>query len=745
MYVVPDTYMTAIQQPVQVSKMKGAISEVDEYGRFDDLVEFTDKDILSGTFILTNQCSDGNYVQIGTVYVGELTCTFIIDESDEHGLSSIGRNNWIGKVVKPVYQQQLGDNSFFDIKLGVFTITSAEWTSEGIAITAYDNMMKFDKDYPINNDTGGRATNTPWWWLNGMCYECKVELANTEEEISAFENGTEELTLFTTDNVYSFRDLLHWLSQAMGCFATIDRDGRLILKTYSRDPVDTIDSKHRFKGGQFAPYKTRYDGVELFDLIQGDWVSHGTYDSIYSLYDNPFLQTENSEDRSRWLSGIISALSNIDYVPFKVSMIGNPMYWLGDVIKFTEGLAGDESLCCITKFTFNYHKEYVMEGAGHNPNYVLKSGNNGMQKGYDSAPTQGSTRSVTSGGIYEALQNAGSGSGGDNGVGQKTDEGGEIFNHYPGDNTNIFYNKATANYAHAEGTQTTASGTGSHAEGYGAKAIGTASHAEGYATEASGGYSHAEGMRSQATSYYTHAGGWGTIADEPQMTAMGAYNKAHSNNNTYSTLLVVGNGMDGSRANAFRVDYIGHVYGKGSFNSSGADYAEYFEWLDGNPDNEDRVGYFVTLQDKMITKAKAGDYILGIVSGQPCIIGNSDEDWLGRWEHDEFNRFIMEEVDIPIVDEEGNETGEIIHTQRAKANPNYDSEREYIERKDRPEWDAVGMVGVLSVRDDGTCEVNGYAAVADDGTATRAEKYISGQTYRVVKRITNNVVEVIFR
>ena len=38
------------------------------------------------------------------------------------------------------------------------------------------------------------------------------------------------------------------------------------------------------------------------------------------------------------------------------------------------------------------------------------------------------------------------------------------------------------------------------------------------------------------------------------------------------------------------------VYGTGAFNASGADYAELFEWADGNPDHQDRAGLFVTLQ-----------------------------------------------------------------------------------------------------------------------------------------------------
>jgi hypothetical protein len=50
------------------------------------------------------------------------------------------------------------------------------------------------------------------------------------------------------------------------------------------------------------------------------------------------------------------------------------------------------------------------------------------------------------------------------------------------------------------------------------------------------------------------------------------------------------------------------------------------------------------------------------------------------------------------------------------------------------------MMGVLSVRDDGTCQVNGYCTVAEGGTATASE---SG--YRVIKRVNDHIVKVIFR
>lgn len=55
-------------------------------------------------------------------------------------------------------------------------------------------------------------------------------------------------------------------------------------------------------------------------------------------------------------------------------------------------------------------------------------------------------------------------------------------------------------------------------------------------------------------------------------------------------------------------------------------------------------------------------------------------------------------------------------------------------------WSAVGMLGVLSVWDDDTCEVNGYCNIADGGIATKSD---SG--YRIVKRVNENIVKVIFR
>ncbi|MCL2388643.1 MAG: hypothetical protein FWC89_14015 [Defluviitaleaceae bacterium] len=81
--------------------------------------------------------------------------------------------------------------------------------------------------------------------------------------------------------------------------------------------------------------------------------------------------------------------------------------------------------------------------------------------------------------------------------------------------------------------------------------------------------------------------------------------------------LLIGNGTDDSnRSNAFIFDFNGNAFAQNSFISNGADYAEMFEWADGNPTDEDRVGYFVTLEGSKIRKANAEDeFVLGVVSG----------------------------------------------------------------------------------------------------------------------------------
>lgn len=347
--------------------------------------------------------------------------------------------------------------------------------------------------------------------------------------------------------------------------------------------------------------------------------------------------------------------------------------------------------------------------------------------------------------------------------------------------------------SHAEGRFTFAEGMGSHAEGQDTCARGNGSHAEGYKTIVTGNTGcHAEGRNTSclgttgchtegeytyiknyldaahAEGYYTtvtgnygaHSGGAGTCASNACSRAIGHYNAGMitggSTSNTTGTAFVIGNGSSSTKKNAFSVQFNGVVKAASTITASTtADYAEYFEWKDENPNAEDRVGYFVTFDEgKKIRIANFNDeYILGIVSGEPFVLGNGDCDvWNGIVLRDEFNRVRYEPAqkykidpetkeEIPIYDDEGNP---VYEGTKPIYNPDYDPSIPYINRADRPEWAAIGMLGVLAVRDDGTCEVNDYCTVNENGIATKANKN-SINKYRVIQRNTENVVEIVFK
>ena len=290
-----------------------------------------------------------------------------------------------------------------------------------------------------------------------------------------------------------------------------------------------------------------------------------------------------------------------------------------------------------------------------------------------------------------------------------------------------------------------AKGVCSHTEGLSCLSLGNSSHAEGYRTIAKSIYSHAEGDTTKAMGDYSHAEGRSTTALANQH-AQGHYNStttatANSTEGTSTgTAFVIGNGTSSSPSNAFRVTGEGVIYATNAAVQTGADYAEYFEWSDGNPDNEDRVGLFVTFDEDNPEKIRIAnsndDYILGIVSGMPSVIGNGDEDWKKRYVLDDFGRYIQETFEYMENDETKIGT-------KWKENPEYDNTKPYAPRAERAEWSTIGLVGVLSVYDDGTCQVNGYCKCKNNGIATAAEKGVD--TYRVIKRVNDNIVKVVLK
>lgn len=211
-------------------------------------------------------------------------------------------------------------------------------------------------------------------------------------------------------------------------------------------------------------------------------------------------------------------------------------------------------------------------------------------------------------------------------------------------------------------------------------------------------------------------------------TVVGKYAKtptAAAEDTNTGDLFIIGNGLKGgARSNALRVTAAGQVLGTQAYAATGAGFAEMFEWQDGNPNNEDRRGIFVTLDGEKIKPATPGDYIAGVTDAKPTVIGDAyTDEWQGKYVTDVFGARVLENGAYKLSED----------FDKSK-------DKEYISRLDRPEWAAVTYAGKLVVCDDGTCKVNGFCSPSNNGIATASET-----GYRVLARVDKNHVKVLVK
>ncbi len=352
MYPVSDAYKEAMKSPVQHFKLRGTITNKNM------TYPFTEENILKGSFSISNQCCGSSAVEIGSVYAGELTMTLL------NGI--VPRYSIYGATVE-VFSSLLTEDGWEEIPLGIYVIGEANYSTSGCEITAYDNMALFDKNLNITTTSADM-----WTMLSDACEACGVEFAMTEEQVQALPNGNRVLGMYANNDMETWRDLISWLSQTAGCFATIDREGKLVFKEYNTDVTDTIDSAHRFTGCKFSDFVTRYTGlscVNIGDQTTSYYAALDVEDDglTYNLGSNPFLQYGVDETVEESRRRVLTALEVINYVPFTASMIGNPAYDLGDVIRFTDGIADGAELSCMTKYDWKFNDKFTMEGVGENP------------------------------------------------------------------------------------------------------------------------------------------------------------------------------------------------------------------------------------------------------------------------------------------------------------------------------------------------------------------------------------------
>lgn len=241
MYSVSDAFLRAVRSNTRKYFWTGTI--VTKGGM---TYEFGAKEIVKGSGYISRQCCGSTEIELGTVYAAEMGIAL---------LSDIDRYTLEDAQVTLVFHLVLADGSVEDVPMGVFEVSEANRLAKCLELKAYDFMLRFDKSF-----NGFETVGTAYDFIALCCKRCKVELANKRAEIDAMRNGGVTLSVYTENDVETCRDVLFYVAQVLGGFFIINREGKLELRKYGKDPVMKVEQRHRFSSS-FSDFITRYTAV----------------------------------------------------------------------------------------------------------------------------------------------------------------------------------------------------------------------------------------------------------------------------------------------------------------------------------------------------------------------------------------------------------------------------------------------------------------------------------------------------
>ena len=320
-----------------------------------NVLEISDTDLWAGSVSVDNQCVNGGNLEFGCVYLGRFIFKLITDSLDRFDLYN--------SEVVPVYSL-LVDDTWYDVPLGIYTISNAERKNNYISVTCYDRISKFDKK--CKND----VTGTPYQIVTEICSLCGVTLDTTQEEFEAFPNGTMQDTLRATKHS-TYRDMLKTLAQILGCFVIANKSGNIEFRQFGSKATHDIPKSVRFNTG-VSDYICQYSGIvakgPVDDCEAGVLESENGGIMIMTLDNNPLIEFASSQAAAQtYVSNLWDYLSTISYRPCTLSLMNDPSLECGDAINVygTPGIGDITSF--ITHYVWRYRGRQSIKGVGSDP------------------------------------------------------------------------------------------------------------------------------------------------------------------------------------------------------------------------------------------------------------------------------------------------------------------------------------------------------------------------------------------
>lgn len=248
MHYVSDEFLKAIQSNSRQSYISGYL--ILNNG---DTIELSNKNIVSGSLSIDNYCTNGQEISVGSMIMGQLSISIYTD---------IDRYTLSGGIIKLTYNLKTAGSIYESVGLGTWSINEATRSGKHVSIVAYDNMLLLD-----TSCTQLRSGVTPYDLLVMISENTGVGLAQTQEEIDEMcakdsEGYILKIGIKNDNDISTYRDLLYYISQLLGGFATIDRYGKIKICRFHKTADVEIAEDIRTKS-TFSDYKVKISGLSI--------------------------------------------------------------------------------------------------------------------------------------------------------------------------------------------------------------------------------------------------------------------------------------------------------------------------------------------------------------------------------------------------------------------------------------------------------------------------------------------------
>lgn len=236
-----------------------------------------------------------------------------------HALTVAEVNAMLVGTLNGISVKSLSSNnsSFEMIPIGIYNVDDYTDNDDNtITIKALDNMIKFEFNYNGKELIDKKNEATLLEVAQDICNKAGVELGST-----SFLNSDKKVSVY--DNTVTAREYISYIAESAGCFACIDREGKLCFREFGQDETEiSLEMFGEYKWGEeFKISKVSYeDGVRSFKF--GD----DTRNNLWINQENMYIVDEDQVQK------IYNKIKDLTVNTFEGKVIIDPAIDIGDKI-----------------------------------------------------------------------------------------------------------------------------------------------------------------------------------------------------------------------------------------------------------------------------------------------------------------------------------------------------------------------------------------------------------------------------